>query len=65
MTPEQADDISAQAKAGIKKFFENNSKRRICKADLWYGKRFTIKRKDVDAQIDEARKGIETTADKK
>lgn len=60
MTAEQADNVSAQAKQGIKKFFENNPKRRVCNADLWYRKRYKIKRNDVDSQIDKFRKEIET-----
>lgn len=32
-------------------WFENNPKRRVCTAELWYGGSYKIKRKDVRGQI--------------
>lgn len=35
----------------VESWFANNPKRRVCKAELWYGKRLSIKRKNVAEQV--------------
>lgn len=35
----------------LEDWFKNNPKRRICKAELWYGSSHKIKRKNVAEQI--------------
>ena len=36
---------------GIKKFFEEHPRRRVCHAELWYGKQVAIRRNSVDEEI--------------
>jgi hypothetical protein len=60
MTEKAADEISDIAKTMIEKFFADNPKRRVCNARLWYDKTHKIKRANVDVQVDEIRKGIDT-----
>lgn len=35
----------------IEDWFVANPKRRVCNAELWYGKRHKIKRRDVGSQL--------------
>ena len=41
----------ADAVAQLNNWFVQNPKRRICKAQLWYGRQHKIKRNDVASQI--------------
>lgn len=43
--------LAADTIPKISKWFEKNPKRRVCKAELWYGRTHKIKRKDVASQI--------------
>lgn len=36
----------------LEQWFTLNPRRRVCKAELWYGEAHTIKRKDIKEQID-------------
>ena len=44
----------------IKEWFEKNPKRRVCDAELWYGKRIKLKPKTYEAQIRQMAANIET-----
>jgi hypothetical protein len=52
-----ATQIRKEAKKAIRdiaKWFEQNPKRRVCKAELWYGKIISIKRATIEKQIETA-----------
>lgn len=42
----------SEAVENINKWFEQNPKRRVCRCELWYGKFQSIKRRDVQTQIE-------------
>ena len=46
-----------EAIKGVRKFFKDNPKRRVCKAELFYGKMMSLKPETFEKQIrDEAAK---------
>jgi hypothetical protein len=48
------DELRASAEEIIPKieaFFSQNPRRRVCRSELWYGKVYSIKKKDVAGQI--------------
>ena len=53
MSEEELRKIAADAIPQIQEWFQQNPKRRVCHAELWYGKKLTIKRKDVAKQIND------------
>ncbi len=40
----------------ISKWFVENPKRRVCRAELWYGAQVTIRKNHVEEDIDKATK---------
>jgi hypothetical protein len=40
----------------INNWFKNNPKRRVCKAELWYGERYKFTRKNISEVIEQAKK---------
>jgi hypothetical protein len=52
-------EILASAKEEIKnitKWFEDNPKRRVCRAEFWYGVVITIKKGTIKEQVNQAAK---------
>lgn len=43
--------LAAETIPKVSAWFEANPKRRVCTAELWYGKRLKLKRKTFEAQI--------------
>lgn len=43
-----------KAVAGIEKWFADNPKRRVCNAEVWYGKRAKIRKGHVQEDMDKA-----------
>ena len=56
-TKKQLEKHVAEAIKGVRKFFKDNPKRRVCTAELFYGKVMKLKPKTFEKQIrDEAAK---------
>lgn len=51
MTEENLRKAAADAIVKVEGWFTQNPKRRVCRAELWYSKHLSIKRKTVAAQI--------------
>lgn len=51
MTEDDLRKVAAEAIPKIEGWFQQNPKRRVCRAELWYGKHLSLKRKTVAAQI--------------
>jgi len=51
MPEDELRKTAADAIDQINSWFTSNPKRRVCHAELWYGKRLAIKRKTVAKQI--------------
>jgi len=60
MTKKAAAKIAVEAKEGVKKFFEEHPERRVCNAQLWYQRTYTIKKANVDKQVDDLLLTIKT-----
>ncbi len=52
-------DVKA-LKKGVRKFFEDNPKRKVCRAEVWFGKVLAVKKDNIDAAIDKAAAAVET-----
>ena len=52
LTSKQLKDKTAEAITGVKKFFENNPKKKVCRAKLWYGDIHTLKRNSFEKDIE-------------
>ena len=53
LTKKELDESVEQTVQQIKEWFEKNPKRRVCNAELWYGKRVKLKPKTYETQIRE------------
>jgi len=51
MTEENLRKAAEAAISQVGGWFQQNPKRRVCRAELWYGKHLSLKRKTVAAQI--------------
>ena len=51
LTEQQLRDSAAEAIPKIETWFVQNPRRRVCRTELWYGKTQSIKKKDVEGQI--------------
>lgn len=51
MSEKELRDSAAEVIPQIEAFFTKNPKRRVCRSELWYGKTYSIKKKDVTEQI--------------
>lgn len=47
-------------KKGVRKFFEDNPKRKVCRAQVWFGKAIVIKKDKIDDVIDKAAAAVNT-----
>lgn len=51
MSTEQILESAQKAVYQIEEWFKANPKRRVCNVEIWYGKAYKIKRKNVTAQV--------------
>ena len=51
MTKKELDKAVVETTKQLEDWFVANPKRRVCRAELWYGKQYKIKRKDVLGQL--------------
>jgi hypothetical protein len=54
LPPEQIRQEAKTAVRQIKNWFAQNSKRKICLAEIWYGRRFKIRRNTIEADLNKA-----------
>lgn len=50
-TQEEIEKLHKEALDGIGEFFANNPKRRVCKAKLYYGQVYKIRRKHIFSDL--------------
>lgn len=52
MTPAELRAAADQAQADITKWYTANPKRRVCNAELWYGKQYKIRKAHINYDIE-------------
>lgn len=61
MSKSEYKKAAKEALDGIKKWFDDNPKRRVCRAELWHGIQCTVTRKNlietITGHLDKALKG--------
>lgn len=56
LTPAELDRAADDAKRDITKWFATNKRRRVCNAQLWYGRMYKINKSQIEKNIDAARR---------
>lgn len=58
LTEKQLKKAASEVVKNLTKWFKDNPKRKMCRAELWYGKMYSIKRKNIKGQINEIVAGL-------
>lgn len=51
VTPEEIREDAQEAITGIEEWFKSQPKRRVCRVEFWYGRMFSIKKKNIAEQV--------------
>jgi len=52
LTSEELDNFYLEALKGVKKWFENNPKRRVCNVGWCYGQTFKVRKNNIEKDIE-------------
>lgn len=58
LTEKQLKKDASEVVKNLTKWFKDNPKRKVCRAELWYGKMHSIKRKNIKGQINKIVAGL-------
>jgi len=60
MTKQEVAEMAAAAIKGIEKWFEEHPKKKVCNAELFYGKHYKIHRGTVAIEVGKIADGLQT-----